>query len=60
MIMISSTAGKRLAKAYAQLDQARRDQDHFKVRILLVEFHCAAEKVGEELVEASHHTAQGD
>lgn len=62
MISISSEAGIRLAKAYAKLDQARRDQDRMRVDIELKNFQMAAEKVGEELMgEAFHqYTEQGD
>lgn len=66
MIMISSEAGQRLAKAKVDMDAdaARFEQDSFNHVISYAEaqseFVAAAKALADELIAENHHTGEGD
>lgn len=61
MIMISSTAGQRLAKAKAALDSEQPDgKDPMQVQQERREYMSAAQALADELIEDNHHLVEGD
>ncbi|MBW5801169.1 hypothetical protein [Halomonas elongata] len=64
MIMISSTAGQRLAKAKAALDQFRQRHPQavpvVEQHKLLREYDEASAELADELIKDNHHLVEGD
>lgn len=67
MMSISSAAGKRLAKAKAEIDKHNKtsayeksDADHLAFGAALNEWCIAANAVADELVEQRFHEFEGD
>lgn len=60
MIMITSKAGQRLAKAKAELDQAEAEHDGDRMAIAGYDFDQAARVVANELVAQNFHQMEGD
>ena len=60
MMTITSEAGRRLARAKDQLDQAEAENDPRRVVIAGYDFHKAARAVASELMDSGFHLMDGD
>ena len=60
MMTISSPAGRRLAKAKAELDQAEAENHPRRVVIADYDFRKAAQEVADELMASGFHLMDGD
>lgn len=59
MIMITSKAGQRLAKAKAELDQSEAENDGDRMAIAGYDFDQAARVVADELIAQNFHQMEG-